>query len=82
MLAAQSSPVSTTAFALVVLVTSTAIVAALAWTARRLMGSPVGALGADHRGEWTVSEEVRKRRRSRKTVGRPLSRPRPGRSGW
>src|SRR5215468_10483559 len=46
MLAAQSSPVSTIAFAAVVLVTSTAIVAALAWAARRLLGSPVGALRA------------------------------------
>jgi hypothetical protein len=122
MLAAQLSPVSTTAFAVVVLVTSTTIVAALAWAARRLMGSPVGALRAliagagpggsnleaaapsaagqspagvqgpvaegltlgllvlpwgftyegspDRAGKWTVSEEVRKRRRSRKTAGK------------
>ena len=46
MLAAQSSPLSTIAFAVVVLVTSTAIVAGLAWAARRLLGLPVGALRA------------------------------------
>jgi ubiquinone biosynthesis protein len=46
MLAAQSSPLSTIAFAVVVLVTSAAIVAGLAWTARRLLGLPVGALRA------------------------------------
>jgi len=46
MLAAQSSAVSTIAFAVVVLATSTAIVAVLAWAARRLLGSPVGALRA------------------------------------
>ena len=46
MLAAQSSPVSTIAFAVVVLATSTAIVAGLAWAARRLLGSPVGTLRA------------------------------------
>jgi ubiquinone biosynthesis protein len=46
MLAAQWSPLSTIAFAVVVLVTSTAIVAGLAWAARRLLGLPVGALRA------------------------------------
>jgi ubiquinone biosynthesis protein len=46
MLAAQSSPLSTIAFAVVVLATSMAIVAGLAWTARRLLGLPVGALRA------------------------------------
>jgi ubiquinone biosynthesis protein len=46
MLAAQSSPLSTIAFAVVVLITSTAIVAGLAWAARRLVGLPVGALRA------------------------------------
>src|SRR6516225_10754383 len=46
MLAAQSSPLSTIGFAVVVLATSTAIVAVLAWAARRLLGSPVGALRA------------------------------------
>jgi ubiquinone biosynthesis protein len=46
MLAAQSSPLSTIAFAVVVLATSTAIVASLAWAARRLLGLPVGALRA------------------------------------
>src|SRR5215469_707833 len=46
MLAAQSSAVSTIGFAVVVLVTSTAIVAGLAWAARRLLGLPVGALRA------------------------------------
>jgi predicted Na+-dependent transporter len=46
MLTAQSSPLSTIAFAVVVLATSTAIVAALAWAARRLLGLPVGALRA------------------------------------
>src|SRR5499427_8057203 len=46
MLAAQSSPLSTIAFAVVVLATSTAIVAGLAWAARRLLGSPVGTLRA------------------------------------
>src|SRR5215831_18488062 len=46
MLAAQSSPVTAIAFAVVVLATSTAIVAGLAWAARRLLGLPVGALRA------------------------------------
>jgi ubiquinone biosynthesis protein len=46
MLAAPSSPLSTIAFAVVVLATSTAIVAGLAWAARRLLGLPVGALRA------------------------------------
>jgi ubiquinone biosynthesis protein len=46
MLATQSSAVSTIAFAVVVLATSTAIVAGLAWAARRLLGSPVGAARA------------------------------------
>src|SRR5215471_13228552 len=46
MLTAQSSPLSTIAFAVVVLATSTAIVAGLAWAARRLLGLPVGALRA------------------------------------
>ena len=46
MLAVQSSAVSTIAFALVVLTTSTAIVAGLAWAARRLLGLPVGAVRA------------------------------------
>ena len=46
MLGAQSSPVSTIAFALVVLATSTAIVAGVAWAARRLLGLPVGAVRA------------------------------------
>ena len=43
MLAAQSSPVSGIAFAVVVLVTSMALVAGLAWASRRLLGLPVGA---------------------------------------
>src|SRR5215469_9001262 len=46
MLAAQSSPLNTIGFAVVVLITSTAIVAGLAWAARRLLGLPVGALRA------------------------------------
>ena len=46
MLAAQSSPLNTIGFAVVVLVTSTAIVVGLAWAARRLLGLPVGALRA------------------------------------
>ena len=46
MLTAQSSPLSTFGFVVVVLATSTAIVAGLAWTARRLLGLPVGALRA------------------------------------
>src|SRR5215467_930032 len=46
MLTAQSSPLSTIAFAVVVLATSTAIVAGLAWAARRLLGLPVGSLRA------------------------------------
>ena len=46
MLAAQSSPVSGIAFAVVVLVTSAAAVAFLAWASRRLLGLPVGALRA------------------------------------
>jgi ubiquinone biosynthesis protein len=43
MLAAQSPPVSEIAFAAVVLVTSMAVVAALAWASRRLLGLPVAA---------------------------------------
>jgi ubiquinone biosynthesis protein len=46
MLAAQSSPVSGIAFAAIVLATSVALVAVLAWAARRLLGLPVGALRA------------------------------------
>ena len=46
MLAVQSSPVNTIVFALVVLTTSTAIVAGLAWAVRRLLGLPVGAVRA------------------------------------
>jgi ubiquinone biosynthesis protein len=46
MLAAQSSPVSGIVFAATVLVTSVALVAGLAWAARRLLGLPVGALRA------------------------------------
>jgi ubiquinone biosynthesis protein len=43
MLAAQSSPVSGIVFAAVVLVTSMALVAGLAWASRRLLGLPVSA---------------------------------------
>src|SRR5499425_551428 len=46
MLAAQSSPVSAIVFAVVVLATSLALVAGLAWASRRLLGLPVGALRA------------------------------------
>src|SRR5262249_24453790 len=46
MLAAQSSPLSAIAFAVVVLATSTAIVAGLAWAARRPLGVPGGGLRA------------------------------------
>jgi len=46
MLAEPSSPVSGLAFAVVVLITSAALVAALAWASRRLLGLPVGALRA------------------------------------
>src|SRR5215469_2769694 len=46
MLGAQSSPLTTIAFALVVLATSTAIVAGVAWAARRLLGLPVGVVRA------------------------------------
>jgi ubiquinone biosynthesis protein len=46
MLAAQSSPVSGAALAVIVLVTSLAMVTGLAWAARRLLGLPVGALRA------------------------------------
>jgi ubiquinone biosynthesis protein len=46
MLAAQSSPVSGVVFAVAVLATSMALVAALAWASRRLLGLPVGALRA------------------------------------
>jgi ubiquinone biosynthesis protein len=46
MLAAASSQLSGLAFAAVVLVTSTALVAGLAWASRRLLGLPVGALRA------------------------------------
>src|SRR5262249_55420260 len=45
-LAAQSSPLSAIAFAVVVLATSTAIVAGPAWAARRLLGVPGGGLRA------------------------------------
>ena len=41
--AAQSSPVSGIVFAVVVLVTSMALVAGLAWASRRLLGLPVAA---------------------------------------
>jgi ubiquinone biosynthesis protein len=46
MLAAGSSPVSGLVFAVAVLATSLALVAALAWTSRRLLGRPVGVLRA------------------------------------
>ncbi len=46
MLAAASSQLSGLAFAAVVLVTSAALVAGLAWASRRLLGLPVGALRA------------------------------------
>src|SRR5690348_10163688 len=46
MLAATSSQLSGLAFAAIVLVTSTALVAGLAWVSRRLLGLPVGALRA------------------------------------
>src|SRR5215472_882801 len=43
MLAAQSTPVSGIIFAVVVLATSMALVAGLAWASRRLLGLPVAA---------------------------------------
>ncbi|HEY2125842.1 MAG TPA: AarF/UbiB family protein [Streptosporangiaceae bacterium] len=43
MLAAQSSPVNGIVFAVAVLATSLLLVAALAWTSRRLLGLPVSA---------------------------------------
>jgi ubiquinone biosynthesis protein len=46
MLAGPSPQVSGLAFAVVVLITSTALVAALAWASRRLLGLPVGMLRA------------------------------------
>src|SRR5690242_11050213 len=46
MLAGASSQLSGLAFAAIVLVTSTALVAGLAWVSRRLLGLPVGALRA------------------------------------
>src|SRR5216110_3322803 len=46
MLAGASSQLSGPAFVAVVLVTSTALVAGLAWASRRLLGLPVGALRA------------------------------------
>ena len=46
MLAAGSSPVSGLVFAVAVLATSMALVAALAWISRRLLGRPVGTLRA------------------------------------
>jgi hypothetical protein len=46
MLAAQSSPVSGIVFAVIVLATSMALVAGLAWALRRFLGSSVGALRA------------------------------------
>src|SRR5689334_25163071 len=46
MLAGASSQLSGLAFAAIVLVTSTVLVAGLAWASRRLLGLPVGALRA------------------------------------
>ena len=46
MLAAQPAPVSGVVLTFTVLVTSTALVAGLAWASRRLLGLPVGALRA------------------------------------
>jgi len=46
MLAAQSSPVGGIVFAAAVLAVSLAVVAALGWASRRLLGLPVGALRA------------------------------------
>ena len=46
MLVGASSQLSGPAFVAVVLVTSTALVAGLAWASRRLLGLPVGALRA------------------------------------
>jgi hypothetical protein len=45
-LAAGSSPVSGLVFTVAVLATSMALVAALAWASRRLLGLSVGALRA------------------------------------
>jgi hypothetical protein len=49
MLAAPSSQLSGVAFAVVVLATSTVLVAGLAWASRRPQGLPVGALRRCHR---------------------------------
>src|SRR5262249_382946 len=46
MVGAESWPVSAIVFAVVVLATSLALVAGLAWASRRLLGLPVGALRA------------------------------------
>jgi ubiquinone biosynthesis protein len=46
MLAAQSSPVSGIVFVVAVLATSMALVAALAWASRQLLGLPVGTMRA------------------------------------
>ena len=46
MLAAGSSPVSGLVFAVAVLAISLALVAALAWASRRLLGRPVGVFRA------------------------------------
>ena len=46
LLAAQSSPVGGFVMTIAVLVISVVLVACLAWTARRLLGRPVGALRA------------------------------------
>jgi hypothetical protein len=46
MLAAPSSQVNGIVFVVAVLATSIAIVAAVAWVSRRLLGLPVGALRA------------------------------------
>jgi ubiquinone biosynthesis protein len=46
LLAAQSAPVSGAVLTLVVLVTSIALVAGLAWASRRLLGLPVGTMRA------------------------------------
>src|SRR6266446_3858593 len=46
MLAGPSSQLSGLAFAMIVLATSTVLVAGLAWVSRRLLGLPVGAMRA------------------------------------
>ena len=70
MLAAESAPVSGVVLTLLVLVTSIALVAGLAWASRRLLGLPVGALRALIAGLLGFA--------AAELLGRHCSRPSPG----